>query len=203
MANFCFQSKETNLEISDRLPEEYFPEFESRHPGGLSSQWIPMDPLLWKMENYPDFLEARRQLLADTINGFLQDLLHGEPLDGAEVRRERVAEEMRVTAIPGGIDSEAEEEALEALNAWVVEQGLPEGHMLYELADPETGEAMAVLDLVWLDGLQEGLSEPVAVLLDESHDLVATASARGYRVFTQIESFKHYVAREVLSEVAR
>jgi hypothetical protein len=203
VANFCFQSKETNLEISDRLPEEYFPEFESRHSGGLSSQWIPMDPLLWKMENYPDFLEARRQLLADTINGFLQDLLHGEPLDGAEVRRERVAEEMRVAAIPGGIDSEAEEEALEALNAWVVEQGLPEGHMLYELADPETGEATAVLDLVWPDGLQECLSEPVAVLLDESHDLVATASARGYRVFTQIEPFKHYVAREVLSEVAR
>lgn len=203
VANFCFQSKETNLEISDRLPEEYFPVFESRHPGGLASQWIPTDPQLWKMENYPDFLEARRQLLADKINGFLQDLLHGEPLDGAEARRERVLEDARATALPGGIESEAEEEALEALNAWVVEQGLPEGHMLYELADPETGEAMAVLDLVWPDGLQEGLSEPVAVLLDESHDLVAMASSRGYRVFTQIDLFKHYVAREVLSEVAR
>ena len=203
VANFCFQSKETNLEISDRLPEEYFPEFESRHPGGLASQWIPMDPLLWKMENYPDFLEARRQLLANTINGFLQDLLHGEPLDGAEVRHERAAEDIRVAAIPGGIDSEAEEEVLEALNAWVVEQGLPEGHMLYELADEESGEPVAVLDLVWPDGLQEGLSEPVAVLLDESHDMVAMASSRGYRVFTQIDPFKHYVAREVLSEVAR
>ena len=40
LANFCFQTKQTNLEISDRLPEEYFPVFEARHPGGLASQWI-------------------------------------------------------------------------------------------------------------------------------------------------------------------
>jgi len=203
VANFCFQTKETNLEISDRLPEEYFPEFEARHPGGLASQWIPGDPQLWKMEHYSDFLEARRQLLADTINTFLQDLLHGEPLDGAEVRAERVQEETLASAIPGGIDSEADEEALEAVNAWVVDQGLPEGHLLYELADEESGEPVAVLDLVWPEGLQEGLSEPVAVLLDENHDLVALASARGYRVFTQAEAFRHYVEREVLSEVAR
>ena len=62
LANFCFQTKETNLEISDRLPEAYFPVFEQRHPGGLASQWIPSDPELWKMKNYRDFLEARREL---------------------------------------------------------------------------------------------------------------------------------------------
>lgn len=201
VANFCFQTKDTNLEISDRLPEEYFPKFEARHPGGLASQWIPMDPLLWKIENYPDFLEARRQLLADAINGFLTELLHGEPLDGADVRRERVVEEVRVTALPGGVETEAEEVALESCNAWVVQQGLPEGHMLYELPDQETGEVLAMLDLVWPNGLQEGLSEPVALLLGESNDLLAMASAHGYRVFTQLEKFKHYVEREVLAGV--
>ena len=41
VANFCFQTKDTNLEISDRLPEEYFPKFETRHPGGLV---VTMDP---------------------------------------------------------------------------------------------------------------------------------------------------------------
>ena len=59
LANFCFQTKQTNLEISDRLPEEYFPVFEARHPGGLASQWIPADPKLWKLENYSEFLEER------------------------------------------------------------------------------------------------------------------------------------------------
>ena len=112
-----------------------------------------------------------------------------------------MVQEARATALPGGIDSESEEAALEACNAWVVEQGLPEGNLLYELADPETGEPMALLDLVWPKGLQEGLSDPVALLLGENNDLVARASACGFRVFTQVDGFKHYVEREVLAEV--
>ncbi|MBV5327149.1 MAG: DUF262 domain-containing protein, partial [Chlorobium sp.] len=78
LANFCFQCKETNLEISDRLPEEYFPVFEERHPGGLASQWIPNDPELWKIENFRDFLEARKVLLADELNRRMEELLHGD-----------------------------------------------------------------------------------------------------------------------------
>ena len=34
LANFCFLTKDTNLNISDRLPEQYFPEVEEAHPGG-------------------------------------------------------------------------------------------------------------------------------------------------------------------------
>ena len=44
LANFCFLTKDTNLDISDRLPEEYFPEVEEAHPGALASQWIPDGP---------------------------------------------------------------------------------------------------------------------------------------------------------------
>ena len=32
LSNFCFLTKDTNLSISDRLPEEYFPEIEAAHP---------------------------------------------------------------------------------------------------------------------------------------------------------------------------
>ena len=46
LANFCFLTKETNLNISDRLPEDYFPEVEAAQPGALASQWIPVDPAL-------------------------------------------------------------------------------------------------------------------------------------------------------------
>ena len=46
LANFCFLTKDTNLDIRDRLPEEYFPEVEQAHPGALASQWIPNDPAL-------------------------------------------------------------------------------------------------------------------------------------------------------------
>ena len=52
-------------------------------------------------------------------------------------------------------------------NIWVIDQGLPEGEMNYELCDEITGEVIAILDLAWPDGLQEGYSQSVALLIDE------------------------------------
>src|SRR5690606_6944731 len=49
LANFCFLTKDTNLRISDTLPEKYFYKVERNHPGALSSQWIPMDESLWRI----------------------------------------------------------------------------------------------------------------------------------------------------------
>ena len=78
LANFCFLTKDTNLDISDRLPEEYFPEVEKAHPGALASQWIPTDPALWKIEKFREFLEARKALLASELNRRMEELLHGD-----------------------------------------------------------------------------------------------------------------------------
>jgi hypothetical protein len=77
IANFTFLTQSANLWILDREPEEYFPEVERRNPGALESHWIPMDKNLWKPKNYLDFLTARRQLLANTGNQFLDTLLKG------------------------------------------------------------------------------------------------------------------------------
>ena len=79
VANFCFLTKDTNLAIADRLPEEYFEEVEKAHPGALASQWIPMDRALWRIERYRDFLAARRTLLAAETNQRFAELLHGDP----------------------------------------------------------------------------------------------------------------------------
>ena len=100
--------------------------------------------------------------------------------------------------MPGGIGGEEEEDLLIEVNEWVVEQGLPEGEFLFELADPESGEAYGVLDLAWPDGLQEGLSVPVALLLNEPEETEAAANRAGYRYFTDVDSLKTYVDREVL-----
>ena len=78
VANFCFLTKETNLVIGSRFPEDYFAEVETNHPGALASQWIPMEPALWRIERYRDFLEARKALLAAEANRYLADLLHGD-----------------------------------------------------------------------------------------------------------------------------
>ena len=76
LANYCFLTKETNLTISDRLPSEYFREVETAYPTDhvLASQWIPNDPELWKIENYRDFLEARKVLLAEEMNRRMAEL---------------------------------------------------------------------------------------------------------------------------------
>ncbi len=61
-----------------REPDEYFGAVEARHPGALASQWIPQDPALWRIDRYPDFLAARRELLAAAANSFLGQLRSGD-----------------------------------------------------------------------------------------------------------------------------
>ena len=197
LANFCFLTKDTNLNIGSRLPEEYFPEVEVKHPGALASQWIPMDPELWKIDRYPDFLKARRELLATEANNRFKELLHGETqwLAGAAI----------MPAAPsagaiGGISSEAEEQELETLNDWMEKQGLPRGQVAFDYADPETGAQKAVFDLAWPEGIQPGLTGPVAVLLNETADVLALASAEaGFRCFTNPDRFRAYVKSEILN----
>lgn len=199
LANFCFLTKDTNLSISDRLPESYFPEVEEAHPGALASQWIPSDPMLWKIANYRDFLEARKELLAAEANRRMEELLHGETrwLEGA------AAAVPTPTTVIGGITSEAEEEALEELNQWIAAQGLPQGMIAYDFADPDSGEQRAVFDLAWPSGIQEELSQPVAVLLNETAETLSIASQAGFRCFTETADFRRYVEKEILAlEVA-
>jgi hypothetical protein len=198
LGNFCFLTKDTNLWISDRLPEDYFPEVERNYPGALASQWIPMDPLLWKIENYPAFLDARRALLADAVNQCMAGLLHGDTRWMAG----RTVSAPIAPAVIGGLADEEEERQLEALNDWVEQQGLPRGELAFDFSDPDTGEQKAVFDLAWPSGLQEELSQPAAVLLNESAGTIATASRAGFRCFTSVSEFQQYVREEVLVEDA-
>jgi len=196
LANFCFLTKETNLIIGDRLPEEYFPKIERAHPGALASQWIPSDPELWKIENYPAFLEVRKQLLADEANSRLAELLHGEVhwLEGAAPVREE-------PVVLGSISDEDEEKELLAINDWMEDMELPPGEMSYEYADPNTGQQLAIFDLAWPAGIQKELSQPVVVLLNEPPEVFAIASHAGFRSFASSDEFKQYVKEEILAEV--
>lgn len=194
VANFCFLTKDTNLDISDTPPEKYFPEVEKNHPGALASQWIPNEPALWKIENFREFLEARKVLLAEEMNRRMENLLHNDMkwLDGASVPEVR-------SEVVGGITSEEEEDQLDALNEWMQEKSLPLGTLAHEFVDPVTGKQRAVLDIAWPGGVQEELSQPVAVLLNESAETIAVASQAGFRCFTSIEEFQRYVENEVLA----
>ena len=83
VANLAFIRQDDNLDIGAKAPANYLPELEEKHPGVLASQWIPQDRRLWKAVRYPDFLDARRKLLAAAANDFLGGML-GQDLAAAE-----------------------------------------------------------------------------------------------------------------------
>lgn len=198
LANFTFLTQATNLKVSDRDPAEYLPDFAERNPGVLESHWIPMDPSLWQTDRYLDFMEARRALLAEAGNAFLESLAHGTVPEAPPLADMPAP---AVIDVAGSIDSDDELAELESIRGWVESEGLPTGELEYELADPDTGRALAVLDLAWPEGLQEGLSQPVAVLLDETSETEEIANAHGYRFFTSRQDFEEYVRDQILAGV--
>ena len=103
--------------------------------------------------------------------------------------------------VVGSISSEEEEAELEAINVWMEEQGLPRGVMSFDFADADTGEQKAVFDLAWPNGIQEELSQPVVLLLNEPTETIALANRAGFRCFTSSDDLKKYVKSEILTEV--
>ena len=83
-------------------------------------------------------------------------------------------------------------------NIWVTERGLPGGEFGYELVDENTGELRATLDLAWPEGVQEGYSLPVVLLIDEGSEVERMANQSGFRPFTSADDFKSYVCSEIL-----
>jgi len=196
IANFTFQTQETNLWIGKRAPEEYFEEVEKNHPGALASHWIPMDRELWKPDRYLDFLAERRSLIANAANEFLKSLYHGKvpeaetPIEDITLRK--------IEEVPSRIVKDEEEELVLECALWVESMGLPPGEIEYELCEEDTGQVLAVLDLAWPNGLQPGLSHPVALLINEGNDIEKVVNQGEYLYFTTVDDLKKYILKEFL-----
>jgi len=190
VANFCFLTQDANLAIGKRKPEDYFAVVEAKHPGALASQWIPQDPALWRIDRYPDFLSARRELLAEAANGFLDELRlgrgagYGQPLERQVVVVDEADE-----------DLDSRRDQVMALVAELVELGCADPAVDCEVADPATGEVLAVAEACWPEGLQSGQGDPVILELDPAEADLPRLEEIGYEVFTSIESLRGYVRR--------
>lgn len=197
LANFTFLTQETNLYVTDRDPAEYLEEFIQKNLGAVETHWIPMDRNLWKVENYQDFLAARRELLANAANDFLDGLLAGSL---PEKKIVAIVSDENENQTYGRIASKDEENLLLECNLWLMNQGLPEGEFSYEIIDEATGELKVTIDLAWANGLQEGLSQPVALLIDEEKETDEAVNRAGFRFFTGFEEFQKYVKTDILAE---
>ncbi len=195
LANFTFLTQACNAAVSNRYPSEYIPHYEQLNPEVVASHWMPMQPDLWELHRYPDFLSARRALLAEAANEFL-DGLHEGAVPAVEVVTAVLDSEVER---PSLLASQEEDELLLGANIWITEKGLPEGEFGFEVVDEASGELLVTLDLAWPDGLQQGLSQPVALLIDEDAEVEAIASQHGFSCFTDVESLRKYVVSQVLA----
>lgn len=185
LANFAFLTLETNRRLSDRAPEGYLQACEERNPGVLSSQWIPPDPDLWRVERYRDFLAERRRLLADAANHLLEELRGGQ-----------LAEEEAPSGPVLVVGDEDEEAVIDEVDAWVVERGLRSGFRAFALLSLDGMGEEAVLDIAWPDGLEFG-GERVALLLEEPPEVRDAAGRHGFRFFTTRRELQEYVEQEL------
>lgn len=75
IANRAFLTAKTNWDLADEEPAIYLPEVAENYPGALKDQFIPMEPELWTLENYEEFLRARRGLMVSALNEFMDSLI--------------------------------------------------------------------------------------------------------------------------------
>jgi hypothetical protein len=190
VANFCFLTRETSLVIGKREPNEYFSAVEAMHPGALASQWIPQDPALWRLGRYPDFLAARRELLAEAANTFLGQLRSGsaaasvEPLERLTI----VTEETQ--------DADFRRDQVTALVAELVGLGCADPAVDCEVSDPATGEVLAIAEACWPEGLRPGQGDPVILEFDPAAADLVRLKELGYEVFTSPDSLRRHVRRQ-------
>lgn len=179
VANFAFLTGSCNRTLGRRAPTDYFPEVAKSHPGALESQWIPLDRALWEPERYPDFLAARRAMLAEAINTLLDGLQEG-----------KVTKELAIGI--GGVSDDPDAE-LKAISNWCAELGLARPDISGEIVDEDTGEPLVYPDAAWPDGMQRGRSEKVALLLERDEETESRLGELGYRFFTSPKALEHYV----------
>jgi hypothetical protein len=197
IANFCFLSQQTNLKISNRNPAKYLAEVGETQPGALESQWIPTDPELWELENYPAFLQARRQHLSAAANALLERLLQTavepvEPGPGPEPMAPEAA-----TILPPEVDDD-----VQALTVWLESLGYVAPERDYVVTDPVDGTELTMVDAAWPTGIAGGYTQPIALLLEPDADAEAVLGEAGYRFFVRVEHLREWIDSTAGLEVA-
>lgn len=74
MTNRAILTKVENRSKLAKFADVYLSGVQDGFPNALQLQCIPENPELWKVENYERFLEARREMLAEHLNYFLNNI---------------------------------------------------------------------------------------------------------------------------------
>ena len=74
LTNRAILTQVANRSKSAAHAADYLADVKQKFPKALDLQCIPDDPELWKIENYEQFLEERRKILAKNLNAFLDKI---------------------------------------------------------------------------------------------------------------------------------
>ena len=182
LANYAFLTKQTNLAISNKQPKDYLPQYIQATPGAIESNWIPTnDDTLFEISEYERFLEKRRELLADAANHFLDSLLNGE-----------VAPNVAISTGQQALVPLSGNPILDRFQQHLIQNNLPVGETDFEVLD-EKGNPLAVFDIAWPNGIQEGFSEPVALVLEDDEDAQMVANQHSFRYFVDTDELTAYI----------
>ncbi len=80
ITNRAVLTSTANRNKSNKRAEDYLAIVEENHKDALKLQCIPNDKELWKQDNFEQFLEVRRQLLADELNQYLENITKTEDI---------------------------------------------------------------------------------------------------------------------------
>lgn len=148
---YCLAQELTNRALLTRVANrgksaahaaDYLSEVKLKFPRALELQCIPENPALWKIENYEQFLEERRRMLAEHLNSFLnkitateetvspasiEDLIAEGESDGLELKST-----LRWDVREGTVNRKLEEVIMKTVAAFANSQG---GTLLIGVAD--------------------------------------------------------------------
>lgn len=98
VANLVFLAAPVAKNLANRPPTKYLTDIEEQR---LRAQYIPLQPDLWEIDKFEEFMLHRRKLLADAINQLLQSLI-GEkriwisgPVEIMEARVNAIEQQLR------------------------------------------------------------------------------------------------------------
>lgn len=122
--------------------EDYLAGVKAKFPKALELQCVPEDPELWKIENYEQFLEERRKMLAKHLNSFLDKITETEETVAPVSLEDMIAEgesnelefksTLRSDMVEGTTNKKLEDVVLKTIAAFANSDG---GTLLIGVAD--------------------------------------------------------------------
>ena len=182
ITNRAILTKVANRSKGNKSAKDYLSSVKQTFPNALQLQSIPADENLWEIDNFEEFLSARRKLLAEQLNNFLENIIEtreiideisiDEMISGGESSELEFKSSLRWSVRGGVVDKKLENVILKSIAAF----GNRNGGMLVIGVNDE-GEAIGLdNDFRSLDGGKDAFERHLRNLINGSFGKVFATS---------------------------